>query len=76
MWQNYYKKCAADSYSFLINNTTLSSDDPLQFRKFILEKIYDKSIQLIKILKNEQLQFNVNGEVIKISALLSGKSDK
>ena len=59
-----------------MNNTTLSSDDPLQFRKFILEKIYDKSIQLIKILKNEQLQFNINGEVIKISALLSGKSDK
>ena len=29
-----YKKCHTDkSYSFLFNNTTLSSDNPLRFRK-------------------------------------------
>ena len=27
-----YKKCTAEPYSFLINDTTLSSDDPLRFR--------------------------------------------
>ena len=28
-----YKKYADEPYSFLVNNTTLSSDDPLGFRK-------------------------------------------
>ena len=32
-----YKKCTADSYSFLFNNTTLPSDNPLRFRKNLLE---------------------------------------
>ena len=32
-----YKKCTDDPYSFLVNDTTLSSDNPLRFRK----KLYD-----------------------------------
>ena len=28
-----YKKCTDDPYSFLVNDTTLSSDNPLRFRK-------------------------------------------
>ena len=28
-----YKKCTNDPYSFLVNDTTLSSDNPLRFRK-------------------------------------------
>ena len=28
-----YNKCTDKPYSFLVNDTTLSSDDPLQFRK-------------------------------------------
>ena len=31
-----YKKCAAKSYSFLVNDTTLPSDDPLRFRRNLL----------------------------------------
>ena len=31
-----YKKCTAEPYSFLINDTTLPSDDPLRFRKNLL----------------------------------------
>ena len=31
-----YKKCTAKPYSFLVNNTTLPSDDLLRFRKNIL----------------------------------------
>ena len=27
------KKCIAEPYSFLVNDTTLPSDDPLRFRK-------------------------------------------
>ena len=35
-FMNIYKKCAAEPYSFLLNDTTLSSDDPLRFRKNLL----------------------------------------
>ena len=28
-----YKKCSAEQYSFLVNDTTLPSDNPLRFRK-------------------------------------------
>ena len=31
-----YKKYTAEPYSFLVNDTTLSSDDPLRFRKNLL----------------------------------------
>ena len=34
---NIYKKCTAEPYSFLVNGTNLSSDDPLRFRKNLLE---------------------------------------
>ena len=36
---NLYKNCAAKPYSFLAINTTLASDNPLRFRKNILENI-------------------------------------
>ena len=32
---NIYKKCTAEKYSFLVNDTTLASDNPLRFRKNI-----------------------------------------
>ena len=32
-----YKRCTAEPYSFLVNDTTLRSDDPLRFRKNLLE---------------------------------------
>ena len=32
-----YKKCTAEPYSFLVNDRTLPSDDPLRFRKNLLE---------------------------------------
>ena len=35
-FMNIYKKCAAEPYSFLLNDTTLPSDDPLRFRKNLL----------------------------------------
>ena len=30
---NFYIKCTAESYSFLVNDATLASDKPLRFRK-------------------------------------------
>ena len=38
-----YKKCTAKPYSFLVNDTTLPSDDPLRFRKNLLEQYIIKS---------------------------------
>ena len=32
-----YKKCTAELYSFLVNNTTLASDNPLRFRKNLVK---------------------------------------
>ena len=32
-----YKKCTAEPYSFLVNDTTLPSNNPLGFRKNLLE---------------------------------------
>ena len=32
-----YKKCTAEQYSFLAKDTTLPSDNPLRFRKNLLE---------------------------------------
>ena len=34
-----YKRCTAKRYSFLVNNITSPSDNPLRFRQNILEKI-------------------------------------
>ena len=33
-----YKKCTAEPYSFLVNDTTLPAGDPLRFKKNLLDK--------------------------------------
>ena len=35
-FMNIYKKCTKEPYSFLVNDTTLPSDDPLRFRTNLL----------------------------------------
>ena len=35
-FMNIYKKCTKEPYSFLVNDTTLPSDNPLRFRKNLL----------------------------------------
>ena len=36
---NLYKKCAAKPYCFLVTDTTFTLDNPLRFRKNLLERI-------------------------------------
>ena len=36
---NIYKECAAKLYSFLVNDTTLASDNPLKFKKILFKHI-------------------------------------
>ena len=38
-FMNLYKKCTAKPYSFLVIDTTLTSDNPLYFRKNLVERI-------------------------------------
>ena len=35
-FMNIYKNCTAKLYSFLVNDTTLPSNDPLRFKKNLL----------------------------------------
>ena len=36
---NFYKKCIAKPYSFLVIDIILASDNPLRFRKNLLERM-------------------------------------
>ena len=38
-----YKECTKESYSFLVNDKTVPSDDPVKFRNILSERIYNKS---------------------------------
>ena len=39
---NIYRKCTAEPYSFLVNDTTLASNNPVRFRKNLFS-IYKKN---------------------------------
>ena len=57
-------------------DTTLASQNPLRFRKNIfLEKISNLIMTLDDKTRDEKLQYDVNREAAKISALSSGKID-
>ena len=75
-----YKKCTAKPYSFLVIDTTLPSDNPLRSRTDLLEQIfkitYNKIMFIEDQIRDEKLQYDINREAAKISALSSGKVDK
>ena len=41
-FNNIYRKCTAKPYSFFVNDTTLTSNNPLRFRKNLFN-IYNKN---------------------------------
>ena len=69
-----YKKCTSESYSFLVNDVILASDNPLSFRKIFL--IYSKIITINDQIRDEKLQYDINRKAVEISALSSEKIDK
>ena len=71
-----HRKCTAEPYSFLVNDTTLSSDYYLRFRKKILKEIYNKIMIIDDQIEDEKLQDDINREAEEILALSSGKIDK
>ena len=62
-----YEKCTTKPYSFRVNGTTLASDNPLTYNEIMT--INDQ-------IRDEKLQYDINREAAKISALSSGKIDK
>ena len=73
---NIYKTCTAETYSFLVHDTTLPSDNPLHFSKNLLEWIYDKIMTIDDEISDDKLLHVNNTEATKISALSSGKISK
>ena len=72
---NIYRKCTAEPYSFLVNDTTLPSNNPLRFRKNIF--IYIIKIMTINDqIREKNLQYDTDREAAKISALSSGNLHK
>ena len=64
------------TYSFLVIDTTLASDNPSSFKKNLLEWIWNLIMAIDDKIKDEKLQYDINREVTKVSALSSGKVDK
>ena len=73
---NLYKKCTAKPYSFLVIDTTLATDNPLRFRKSFFQKEHKIVMNLDDRIRDKKLQYDINKEAAKRSALSSGKIDK
>ena len=66
---NPYKTSTAKRYSFLVIDTTLPSDYSLLFRKNLLETIQKLIMTIDDKIRNEKLQYDVNRQAARISAL-------
>ena len=75
-FMNIYKKSTKEPYTFLVNDTTLPSDNHLRFRKNLLGIYIIKLMTIEDRIKDEKLQNDINREAAKISALSSDKLDK
>ena len=73
---NLYKNCTAKPYSFLVIYTTLASDNSSRFRNNLSGRMQKLIITIEDKVKDEKLQYDINGEAAKLSALSSGKIDK
>ena len=66
---NLYTKCTAKPYSFLVIDATRASDNHLHFRKNVLERIKKLIMTIDDKVRDERLQYNINRESGKVSAL-------
>ena len=57
-------------------DTTLASDNPVSFRKNLLERIQKLIMTIDYKIRNEKLQYNINRGAAKICALSAGRIDK
>ena len=73
---NLYKNCTGKTYSFLVIDTTLASDNSSRFRKNFLETIEKLKMAIDNKIIDEKIQYDNNRKAAKIPALSSGKIDK
>ena len=71
-----FKKCTVEPYSFLVNDTTLLLDNPIKLKKNLFAITYNKIMSVEDQIRYEKLQYDINRQAAKISALSSGKVDK
>ena len=72
-----YKDFAKEPYWFLVNDTTLSSDNPLRFKKNSSWKSWlknEKFTEKIKTIENKIVQNNVQYDLYKQTATISALS--
>ena len=62
---NLYKHYTAKPYSFLVTDATLASDNPLRFRKNLLERIKQLIMTIDDKIRDEKLQYDINREAVK-----------
>ena len=72
----FIKKCTEKSYSFLVIDATLLSDNPSHFRKNLLERIQKLIMTIDDKIRDENLQYDINRDTAKISAFSSGNIEK
>ena len=70
---NIYGKCTAEPYSFLVTDTMLASNNLLTFKKNFLTYMI-KIMTINDQIGDEKIQYDINREAAKISALSSGKN--
>ena len=63
----FHKKYTSESYSFLVNNNILASDNLQDLEKIFLT--YNKIMTFNDQIRDEKLQYDINREVAKISTL-------
>ena len=73
---NFYKKCTAKPYYFLVIDITLALGNPLRFRNNLLERIYKLIMTFGYKIRDEKLEHDNDRDAGKISSLSSGKIDK
>ena len=75
-FMNLYEKYTAKPFLFFVINTTFASDNPLRFRKNLSRKNIKITMTVNDKIRDEKLQYDINKDAAKISALSSGKIDK
>ena len=73
---NLYNKFTLKPYSFLVNDTALASDNPSCFRHNLFERISNLIITIDDKIRDKKLQYDIDREAAKISALSCGKIEK
>ena len=72
-FMNFYKKCTTKQYSFLVIDATLASNNPSSFKKDLSERMLKLIMAIDDKIRDEKLQYDINREAAKKSALSSGK---